>query len=252
MPPDEPLPIDDDPLPDPIADDPIEEDDVTDPAGEPEDEPSDEPGVSALGDPAPGHAAQQQPSRREDRIRTLVEENRRYGSELADTRRRLDELTMRLATPQPQQETQEQRAARLSLMPPEDRLREEFREDSQRHRQEMHQMAFQVRDSSDRSAYQARAAVDQYYRKWENKVEQELADLRKTGVNIEREKLLAYLVGKSYLEARLSPKARKQVEAAERRVAAQRVRTADNRSDVQPQRSRASESLEKRLENVII
>lgn len=251
MPPDD-LPENDDELDpqDPVAEgDELEDDDVTDPAGEPE-EPSEEPdGLAALGTPGepPAPAA---PSRREDRIRTLVDENRRNASELAETRRRLDELTMRLATPQAPQETPEQRAARLSLMAPEDRLREEYREDSQKHRREMQQMAFQVQDSSDRSAFQARAASDPFYRKWETKVEQELADLRKTGVNIEREKLLAYLVGKTVLEGRNSPKTRRQVEAAERRVQTARVRTADNRSDVAPARSRQGDTLEKRLENV--
>lgn len=225
--------------------DPEDDEDVTDPAGEP-DEPD-------AGDQDPQDAAPPPaPSRREDRIRTLAEENRRKDAELAETRRRLDELTTRVINPPPAQETPEQRNARLSLMAPEDRLREEYREDQTRHRREMQQMAFQLQDQSDRAAYQARCAVHATYRKYENQVETKLAEFRSKGQNAPRLEVLKWLIGDRMLQQLDSPKAKKQVEAAQRRVDNARQQPVNTRSDVQATRTRAGDSAEKRLENVLI
>ena len=243
---------DDDDLidPTPSEQEPAEEE-STEPAGEPEEEASPQAASAPQGElPFTPAVA----TRREDRIRGLIDENRRVADELVTTRRRLDELSARMsAPPQPVPETPEQRATRLSLMSPEDRLREEYREDYAKHTREMNMLAFNMADNSDRSTFQARAAVEPRMKKWEAKVENELADLRRNGRNATREQVLKYLVGDAEVARWSSPQQKKLEEEAGQRVQRQRVRVNDTRSDVAPQRSRRDDSAasrEKRLENV--
>jgi len=191
-------------------------------------------------------------SRENDRIRTLTEEVRRRDEQLAATNRRLDELTQRVSVqPQGSQETQEQRATRLALMSPEDRIREEVRESSVRHERDMRTMAFQLQDTSDRASFSAKATVDPLYRKWETKVEEELASLRAKGQNVGREQLFYYMIGKAAIDARGGKESKKTLREANARVRNARVRTSNSRSDSEPaQRSNRGNSLEKRLEDV--
>jgi hypothetical protein len=248
------MPIDEDaldPSPDDLPGDP-EPAEPDDDSPEPEDEPEPQEPVEPEDEPEPQDSALQRTvPRSESRIRTLVDENRRKDSELSDVRRRLDELTGRMNAPQIQQESPEQRATRLALMSPEERIREELRESTVQHQRDMRLMQFQLAESSDKASFEAKAANDPRYRKWAPRVEQELANLRARNQNVNREDLFYYLWGKASFAA--DKDIDKQRNAAASRVRKATTRPANTRSDSAPAaRTRQSQSLEKRLENVSI
>jgi hypothetical protein len=153
---------------------------------------------------------------------------------------------------QQQGETEEQRAARRALMTAEERISEDAREQTQSHRRDMAALSFQMQETSDKHSYEARATVDAIFRKWQPKVEEELANLRRQGQNVSREQMLYYLIGKAAIEARNSPENRQRRKAAEKRLRQQTTRPSSSRSDAAPTTRRRETSLEKRLENELI
>jgi hypothetical protein len=192
---------------------------------------------------------QQQPSRRDRRIETLttsLAEERRLREE---TNKRLDAiLAGQQQSRAPQGETPEARANRLALLDPEARIREELNEAKQGFAREMQVVRFTTQDGNDRAAFQAKATVDPLYKKWEPRVEAELTELRRQGQNVDRERLMYYLIGKNAVEGRQAARPGQRA-AAERRVSQQRTRPSNSGSDVQAQRRDRGNSLEKRLEN---
>ncbi|HEX8838212.1 MAG TPA: hypothetical protein VF748_14820 [Candidatus Acidoferrum sp.] len=241
----------------PEPDDPEDPDEPEDP-NEPQDpddpeephEPQD-PDLGRLG----AQPQQRQVPRSENRIRTLVEESRRKDQELAEVRNRLDVLAAQLSGGGNQRETPEQRATRLALLSPEDRIREEFREAQTENTRNMQLMQFQLMDSSDRASFEAKATVDPLYKKWQSEVERELSAMRRKNQNVPREDLMYYLVGKAAMQARGGKEVAKQRSAAESRVRRATTRAPNSRSDVgspAQSRTRQQQSLEKRLENVAI
>jgi hypothetical protein len=194
-------------------------------------------------------AESQQPSRGESRQRALANELREARQREADLNRRLDLLIQGQQPRQPQGETPEARANRLALMSPEERITAELNDAKQGFAREMLQTRLQLQESSDKAAYQAKATVDPLYKKWEPKVEAELTELRKQGQNVDREKLMYYLIGKSAVEGRQAAKPGQRAEA-QRRVSSQRTRPSNSGSDVSAnRRSGGGNSLERRLEN---
>jgi hypothetical protein len=223
-------PVDIDPEPDPEPE--------PDPDPEPDPEPEPEPG-----DPEPGE--QRQPSRRDSRIETLTNSVKEERQRRVELERRLDGLVRQ---PQlPQGESPEQRAQRLALLTPEERITETLRESEARHAQELRGLQFSILDGNDRAAFEAKATVDPLFAKWKPRVETELATLRQQGQNVDREKLMFYLIGKNAVEGR-SKEVGKQKRAAQVRVNAQRTRPSNSGSDTAANRTRNT-SLERRLEN---
>jgi len=187
-----------------------------------------------------------QPSRGENRFQTLRNDNQRLNGELAETRRRLDELARQVT--QPRGESPEQRAQRFALMTPQEQMAETLRESEQRHAQQMQGFQAQMLDQADRTQFQAKAAVDPLYAKWGPKVEGKLAELRARGNNIEREVLLKFMIGEAALERRGSKEGKREVQQAQKRVQNARTKPSNSGSDTQTQR-RQADSLERRLEN---
>ena len=74
-------------------------------------------------------------------------------------------------------------------------------------------LAFQLQDRGDKSAFEAKATVDPLYSKWAPKVEAELAAMRTKGQNVDREVLMDYLIGKNARENRQQTAGRQRVEA---------------------------------------
>ena len=195
---------------------------------------------------------EQQPSRRDRRIETLT-------TALSEQRQRNDDLNRRLdaflagQNRVPQGESPEQRAQRLSLMTPEERLTETFREEREAHRRDMAQLQFTVVDGNDRAAFEAKCTVDPRYQKYKAKVEAKLAELHRAGQNTSRENVLRWVLGDRVMEAWVDGKTTQQSRGeAQRRVNAQRTRSTNSGSDVSTGRRSQSSSLEKRLENVSI
>jgi hypothetical protein len=239
-------------------DDPADEPDPNDEPDEPEDdeiragdeneddEPDDEPEDDD--EPERRSASRQQdrrPQRRDDRIHALTTRN-------ADLERRINELTTRVNQPPAQtRETPEQRAARLALMQPEDRIREELRESTEAHNGQMRAIQFQLQDTSDRASFDAKVGRSKLHARWADKVEEEYRKQQSGGMFVPREAIMYFLIGKAAVAAAEDPGNRQERRAAASRVRRQTTRPSNSRSDRAPSGdSRRSASLEKRLENV--
>lgn len=191
-----------------------------------------------------------QPSRGESRQQRLANELKEARQREADLNRRLDQV---IAGQQqrtiPQGESPEARAQRLALLTPEERITAELQETKQVFAREMYQMRIDSQDASDRAAYQAKATVDPLYKKWESKVEAELSELRRQNMNVSRERLMYYLIGKNAVEGRSADKGKQRADAAGR-VRRQQTRPGNSGSDVAAsRRGDRNSSLERRLEN---
>jgi hypothetical protein len=243
--------------------DPPPEDEEQLPGGETEEEPEengeeqepedgDEPDQGE-GEPPPPRRTERASRRITAQQETILTQRR----ELEDLRQRVDQM-MRQQNLPPQGETPQQREQRFALLSPEERIREEMRESEHRHTAQLQMMQFNMMDTSDKAAFDAKAAVDPFYRKWGPRVEAELAKMRnhpdpRQRSTAPRENLLYYLVGRAAIEARSGGANRQQKRAASARVEAQRTRPGNARSD-QPasRRQQGNSSLERRLENVNI
>jgi hypothetical protein len=231
------------------------EDDAGDPAGEPEDIEQEEAELEVAPQPEVS-----QPSRRDARIQRLAEDSRRKDAENADLRRRLDELTARTAAPappQPRQETDEERAARYESMSPGQAMVEALKEAEARFAQRVNTSTAQTADSVDKSSFEFKSSTDALYAKWAPKVEARLADLRRQGINMNREVLFKFMVGEAALERRSSTGGKQDASEARRRVQRRTARPGDTGSDTAPTREQRrggndATALERRLANVQI
>jgi hypothetical protein len=188
----------------------------------------------------------QQPSRGERRFQSLTSELAKERQQREDLARRLDAALGQQR--QPAQETPEARAQRHALMTPEERMREDLQTATGIYQRDMRVMQFQMQDTSDKTAFEAKAAVDKRYAKWKPDVERELQTLRQQGQNVDREKLMYYLIGKNAVENGQAQVTQQRSEAKQR-VQRQSVRPSNSGSDVQASRGNRSATLEKRLEN---
>lgn len=191
-----------------------------------------------------------QPSRRDRRIETLTASLAEERQARAELNRRLDTILAGQNRPSPG-ETPEQRAQRLALLTPEERIQETLREDRERHALEMRNLHFTLSDGNDKSAFEAKALVDSRIAKWKDRVEVKLTELRQQGQNITRENLFYWMLGKSAFE-RSATESGKQKAAAQGRLERQRTRPSNSGSDVQANRRDRSSSLERRLENQLL
>jgi hypothetical protein len=233
------------------------EDESTDPAGEPDLDDVDEEEADVEVAPQP---EDRQPSRRDARIQRLHEDSRRKDAENADLRRRLDELTARTAAPappQPRQESDEERAARYESMSPGQAMVEALKEAEARFSQRMNTSNAQNADSVDKTTFDYKASTDALYAKWAPKVEARLAELRRQGINMNREVLFKFMVGEAAIERRSSPAGKQETSDARRRVQRRTARPGDSGSDTASTREQRrgnsdAAALERRLANVQI
>jgi hypothetical protein len=134
-------------------------------------------------------------------------------------------------------------------MSPQEIMDERLREAEQRFEARINQTTFMNAEMADRTAFQAKAAVDPIYEKWGPKVEALLAERAAKGQPpVEREVAIRWLLGDTMLKQRGSKEGKREVRDAQRRVNSQRTRPANPGSDTPPQR-RQGTSLERRLEN---
>jgi hypothetical protein len=187
----------DDRIPEPDLDD---DETVTDPVDEdadPADDADADPEADDDVDPQPDPAASARPASRGDRtIGELRRLARERAEENAQLTRRLAELEGRVASQsQPAAETAAQRAERLALLSPEERAMEMVNEALERNNRQQQQFTAQLMDQSDRSAFEARAAVNPLFKKLSSAVERELASLRAKGQSLPRETIAVYLIG---------------------------------------------------------
>ena len=189
-------------------------------------------------------------SRTATRLQRLAHENAELKRQNADINRRL--------TPPPQptfqgprEETDQEFNARLQLLPPDERMEQRQIRFEARAEARQRWTAFQTQEQTDKTNFDAKAAADQRYARWAERVEAKRNEFMQQGQLVPREVVLKYLIG----EHMLSPKGQK--EAGRRTARAQeRVRRTETRpgaagSDVAPGRRATDDrtARARRLEN---
>lgn len=193
-----------------------------------------------------------EPSRRPSRARTRIEALDREVREAREReeawKREREQLLAGQSRTSAEQRDREERE-RLAQMDPLERAEYLARATGQRVDQQIGALSRQIADSSDRAAFAEACAANPALAKVKDEVETELAKLRQGNVNMPRETLAAYLIGKSALSK--APKARA---SAAKRAAAnldrERARPAGGASDA-PSRGRETDdkaARDKRLE----
>lgn len=173
-----------------------------------------------------------QPARRGNRaIAALRADRRRQQAEIADANRRIAELQSQVA--RPPQETPQQRADRLALLAPEDRVREEIREEMRVHDARQQAVNRQLMDNSDRAAFNSMAASNPVAHRLAPEVERRLGALRAQGQDLPRHVVLTYLLGERALA-----QAGKAKPGAQDRQRRQQAPPVDGRGDRAPARQR--------------
>ena len=222
------------------GEDEIEDGEPEDEELEPEQEPEDQPRRRS-GRPA---------SREERRIEALNADKRRLEAEVAATNSRLAALEARLSQPQQRVESQEEEAARLALMSPEERITYRTERSVNTIRAETQRMFGSVQDQADATAFRSLITDKPQYKRFVSDVEKEVTKLRASGVQTPREAVLMFLVGKDALARTEQPR---QKARSQQRMREQEVRPESGRSDVRGNRRQsgsASEARERRLANV--
>lgn len=235
---------------DEIETDQIEDDEVDRDEDEGEgDAASAEEGKSETAAPRTGEDEQvRQPSRAERRIQQALREAKE-AKERAD---RLERLVAERA-PQPPKETPEQRAERLALMDPEDRIRYEVNEQVGSLRNEFAGLKFQLQDTADRTAFDALCARNPAAAKFKDDVEKYLTDMRRSGTTAPRETVLRYVIGDRALAnaSRATGKAKRTAEVNRARQQAQPGRArGDAAAESRRGGSDSAEARRARLENM--
>jgi hypothetical protein len=191
-----------------------------------------------------------QPTRGERRIAQLAKETRDAKAEVA----RLKALVERPVQQQPQ-ETPAQRAERLAMMEPEDRINFLVDEKVGGLQRQFATLSFQMQDTGDRTAFDSLCARNPVAAKLKDQVEARLGEMRAAGTTAPRETVLKYVIGDRALAnaARAGTKVRK---AAATNIQRQTARSGSARGDAADTSRRAGadtpEARRKRLEGVQI
>jgi hypothetical protein len=195
-----------------------------------------------------------QSGRRDHRISRLNERVLRAEERAREADRRLDEMLRQRAFPQqPQGETSTQREDRRSRMTPEERITEDLRDSEKRMQQQLQGHQFQTWDMQDRALYETKASVKPRYRRWQERVEKQVDDMKGRGQSgISRQDVYYWLLGKAMDEQDDKGGPQKQRTQAQRRVQANTVRPGSARSDAQASRRSGGKTLEERLSDVQI
>jgi len=196
---------------------------------------------------------QRQEGRADRRFQKLSNSLKQANERAARVEQELAALRAERARPQQTQETPEQERARIALMTQEERVTYLLEKSAKQNEQAIRQVQFAAADQSDRAAYQAKAAYDPRFRKFEGEVESRLADLRRQGGNANREVVLAYLIGEKVLGAQ--PKVDDARRQGQQRIQRQQARATSGRSDLPANRARAGAGnsladIERRLDGV--
>lgn len=207
----------------------------------------------AEGDAGPVDGEPPRRNRAETRIQRLREEAAEAKRDAADARRRIEEFEARQRSVVPAGETQDQRAQRYALMTSDERVDARLSEATHEFNQRLGLMQFQSMEAGDKAAFRALCAGDPVAAKYAPEVESRLVELRRNGQNVDRERLLTFLIGEK-TRARAREAGEKAKKDGARRVERQTTRPANNRGDQPATRQPANDAAarRKRLENVIL
>ena len=198
-------------------------------------------------------APQRQPSRGEVRFQKLSQTAKQATEDAALARREAAELRDRLsrlerpAQAVPQGPTPEQ----LALMTPDELINYRLGESDKRFQATLGQIQWQTYETSDKAAFNSLKATDPLAAKYADEVETRLAAMRQQGQNVDRERLLTFIIGEKARAGRSVAKQRQQAQG-QQRIQRQTVRPGAARSDTAGNRGKVSEqeARDKRLENM--
>lgn len=186
-------------------------------------------------------------SRSEARFQKLANEAKEARETATKVQRDFDEYRAQQQR-QSQQESPDQVAQRMALMTPEERADYKIDQSNRQTQQTLQGMAFQIRDSGDKSAFLALCASNPTAARYKDRVEAKLAEVRRAGQNVDREALLKFMVGEDVFAK--GPAVRsKQVKDGERRLRRETVAPGNSRGDNAPNR-RSGQTLEEKLQDV--
>jgi hypothetical protein len=234
--------------------DQISEDQVDENDGDQDEIPEDLAGAAdGDGQETPGRQEGQvrQPTRAERRVEAALREAREAK---ADAQRLREEIAEARRAPAQPQETPAQRAERLSMMDPDQRIEYLLAERDQRTEARLAQAEFRAEDRADKAAFDSFCAADSRFGKFKDDVEDRLAQMRRNGTTAPRETILRYIIGDRALAKAPAATTRANNRAAGNR-GAQAARPANARGDVPAQRSSGGDeraARAKRLENMEI
>jgi len=200
-----------------------------------------------------GEPARRQPSRGEVRFQKLsqtAKEATERATRAENAARELQERIARLERPAqatPQGPTPEQ----IALMTPDELINYRLSESDKRFQATLGQIQWQTYETGDKAAFNALKATDPLAAKYADEVETRLQQMRAAGQNVDRERLLTYIIGEKARAGRSVAKQRQQAQG-QQRIARQTVRPGAARSDTAGNRGKVSEqeARDKRLENI--
>lgn len=177
---------------------------------------------------------------------TETEARLRLEGETRELKERLARLE-RPAQAAPQGPTAEQ----LALMTPDELITYRLGESDKRFQQTLGQIKWETYEANDRSTFNALKATDPLAAKYADEVETRLTAMRQQGQNVDRERLLTFIIGEKARAGRSVAKQR-QTAQGQQRIARQTVRPGAARSDTTGNRGKVSdqEARDKRLENM--
>jgi hypothetical protein len=217
-----------------------------DPAGELEQAPDD--GDEDAQGAQPGEVAAK-PGRAEGRIQRLAREAKEAREEVANERKARQELENRLARlEKPAVQEKEPTADEMALWTPDQIIDYKLGKATSRFEATIGQMQFQNYESGDKANFNALCAQDPIAAKYKDEVETRLADMRSKGQNVDRERLLTYIIGEKVRQNGSKAKA-KQAQDGQRRIKRETVQSGSGKGDTAAPR-RGEKSLEERLANV--
>lgn len=222
---------------------PVPEDEELDPyldsePDEPEDDPAPDEGEDDPVDEGEGEDDEPQPERQRqgrrrqaDRLKTRLDERDR---EVADLRRQMDELQrgarQPAIDPAAAQRAEQEFFASLEMMAPAQAYQAIMQRGRAEFARALQQRELNTSDALDRQEYASRAASSPLHQRYQQRVEQMVADERRAGNVVSRMSVFRYLLGMD-AEQRATRAAPAQRRSAARRVAGARVSPASGRGD---------------------
>ena len=196
---------------------------------------------------------ERRPSRGEVRFQTLsrtAKEATERATRAETAARDLTERIARLERPA-QAAPQGPSAEQLALMTSDELITYRLGESDKRFQQTLGQIQWNTYEASDKATFNSLKATDPLATKYADEVETRLAAMRQQGQNVDRERLLTYIIGEKARAGRSVAKQR-QTAQGQQRIARQTVRPGAARSDTTGNRGKVSdqEARDKRLENM--
>ena len=217
---------------DPDATDPPDADNPDDADSEADDEPDEPDDPDANPDEPP--ARQPRGERQFGELRKTARETARQNAELTRQMAELrGELTAMRQQTQPVESAQ-QRADRLALLSPEERMQEMVNESLAVHSRNTQQLQAQLLDQGDKASFDAQCVANPLLKKLSGQIEREIMGMRSNGRPVPpRTVIAAYLIGQKVLEQQ-----GERNPARQQRRAAQRTRPLNPGSNAGAQRQR--------------